>query len=46
METATASKIDGFSVTENGENRSIEVFTLHLRTTTGKACSHTKIYNK
>jgi hypothetical protein len=37
MERATASKIDSFSVTENAENRNIEVFTLHLRTTTGKA---------
>ena len=39
MEKATASKIDTISVKEDGENRSIEVCTLHLRTTTGEISS-------
>jgi galactose mutarotase-like enzyme len=42
METATASKFDSFSVTNDGEIRIIEVFELHLRTATGKAHSYTK----
>jgi len=34
MEKATASKIDSFLVTEDGENCSIDIFTLSLRKTT------------
>ena len=42
MERSTASKIDSFTVTEDGEKRSIEVFTLSLRSTTGKVIIRTK----